>query len=65
MITKEFNTGYEPRPLQAFLHKELQRFNVLVCHRRFGKTIFTLNHMLAKALTNPLRSPQYAYFAPT
>lgn len=65
MIKQEFNTGYEPRPLQAFLHKELKRFNVLVCHRRFGKTIFTLNHLLAKALTNPLRNPQYAYFAPT
>ena len=62
---RAFNTGYQPRPLQAFLHKHLQRFNVLVCHRRFGKTIFTLNHMLAKALQNTKRNPQYAYIAPT
>lgn len=35
--TKVFDTGYRPRPLQTILHKSLKRFNVLVCHRRFGK----------------------------
>lgn len=29
---------YRPRPLQSDLHARMQRFNVLVCHRRFGKT---------------------------
>ena len=32
-------TGYDPRPLQDDMHKALNRFNVLVCHRRFGKTV--------------------------
>ncbi len=63
--TKTFDTGYRPRPLQALLHSTLRRFNVLVCHRRFGKTIFCLNHIIHKALQNGLRSPQYAYIAPT
>ena len=58
------STGYTPRPLQAKLHKELKRFNVLVCHRRFGKTVFTINHTLDRGLRNPLRNPQYAYIAP-
>lgn len=33
------DTGYRPRPLQAQLHRILKRFNVLVCHRRFGKCL--------------------------
>lgn len=57
-------TGYNPRPLQAKLHRELRRFNVLVCHRRFGKTVFTINHTLDKGLRSPRRNPQYAYIAP-
>ena len=58
------STGYVPRPLQAELHLKLKRFNVLVCHRRFGKTVFAINDKIDKALRNPLLNPQYAYFAP-
>lgn len=57
--------GYTPRKLQAYLHKACKRFNVIVCHRRFGKTRFSLGHMLWKALSNELPNPQYAYIAPT
>jgi len=60
----EISTGYIPRKHQAELHKALKRFNVLVCHRRFGKTVFSFNHTLDKALRNPLKNPQYAYIAP-
>ncbi len=35
----EIEIPYEPRPLQEKIHNELKRFNVLVCHRRFGKTV--------------------------
>lgn len=59
------STGYVPRALQRDLHLKLKRFNVLVCHRRFGKTVFAINHMIDRALKNPLRNPQYAYIAPT
>lgn len=61
---KNVSTGYVPRPLQAELHKKLKRFNVLVCHRRFGKTVFAINDKIDRGLRNPLRNPQYAYFAP-
>jgi len=60
----EISTGYKPRKHQAELHRALKRFNVLVCHRRFGKTVFCFNQTLDKALRNPLRNPQYAYIAP-
>lgn len=62
---KKIKTGYVPRPLQNILHSQLRRFNVLVCHRRFGKTVFAINEMIDRALNNPLRNPHYAYIAPT
>lgn len=59
------STDYTPRPLQSLMHARLQRFNVIVCHRRFGKTVFSINEMLDQALRNMRKDPQYAYIAPT
>ncbi len=61
----EVSTGYTPRPLQLILHREFRRFNVVVCHRRFGKTHLSLNEMIDRAFRNDLKNPQYAYIAPT
>jgi len=57
---------YKPRELQDFLHKEIDkhRFNVLVLHRRAGKTVMCINHMIKKCLTNPLPSPRYVFISP-
>jgi phage terminase large subunit len=55
---------YTPRPLQRTLHDELRRFNVDVCHRRFGKTVFCVNEMIKRACMNKLVDPRYAYIAP-
>jgi len=63
--TQKVSTGYVPRPLQAEIHRSLQRFNVLVLHRRFGKTVLSINEMVDRALRNTTKSPQYAYIAPT
>jgi hypothetical protein len=62
---KVISTGYKARPLQAKLHRSLNRFNVLVCHRRFGKTVFAINELIDQAIRNPLHNPHYAYIAPT
>ena len=64
-MIKRIGTGYKPRKLQKLIHGCLKRFNVLVCHRRFGKTVLAVNEILHRALANPLRNPQYAYIAPT
>lgn len=64
-MIQEVSTGYVPRPLQLVLHQAFKRFNVVVCHRRFGKTHLALNEVLDRAFRNNLRSPQYAYLAPT
>ena len=58
---------YEPRPLwKQEIHSALDahRFAVLVCHRRFGKTVGTINQTIRSAVKCNLRSPQYAYIAP-
>lgn len=62
---KVITTGYLPRPIQQYLHNAMKRFNVLVCHRRFGKTVLVLNEMLDRGLRCELKNPQYAYLAPT
>ena len=55
---------YQPRPLQLEIHDRLERFKVLVCHRRFGKTVLCLNELIAQALTEPKDNQRYAYVAP-
>jgi hypothetical protein len=58
---------YTPRKHQAFLHKKIDnhRWNVLVCHRRFGKTVCMINHLIRSALLSKLKNPRFAYIAPT
>jgi len=55
---------YDPRPLQMEIHRELKRWNVMVCHRRFGKTVLAINELVRRALLNKKKAPRYAYFAP-
>lgn len=69
VVIKEYDgpivTGYSPRQWQIFLHEHMRRFSVLVLHRRFGKSVLAINHMIDAALKCTLPSPQYAYIAPT
>lgn len=58
------DTGYRPRTHQAQLHRSLRRFNALVAHRRFGKTVFCINETLDRALRCGLPRPRYGYIAP-
>jgi len=56
---------YSPRPLQQEIHDQLKRWSVVCCHRRFGKTVFAINHLLRDCLTSKKERPRYAYLAPT
>ncbi len=55
---------YAPRRHQAELHRSLKRFSVLVAHRRFGKTVFCINELIAKAAANTRAEARYGYVAP-
>lgn len=60
----KIRTGYEERPYQAELQRRIKRFNVIVCHRRFGKTVWSVNNTIHKGWSCEYRNPQYAYIAP-
>jgi hypothetical protein len=55
---------YIPRPLQRQIHNSLKRFNILVCHRRFGKTVCAINEIIKSASRCPHENPRFAYIAP-
>jgi phage terminase large subunit len=58
---------YKPREHQLKIHELLDgnRFAVVVAHRRFGKTVAALNHLIREAVLNEQETPRYAYIAPT
>jgi phage terminase large subunit len=58
---------YKPREHQLKVHDLLEgkRFAVVVAHRRFGKTVAALNHLIREAVLNDKETPRYAYIAPT
>ena len=59
---------YVPRPFwRDILHPALEqyRFSVIVAHRRFGKSVGSINHIIKKAVTmTKYEAPNYAYLAP-
>lgn len=65
MKVAEVVIPYKPRPLQRALHDALQkyRWGVVVCHRRWGKSVWAINHLIRAALTTG-NSARFAYFAP-
>lgn len=58
---------YTPRPLQLSIHKGMDaaRFGVVVCHRRFGKTVAAINHLQRAAMQCGKLRPRFAYIGPT
>ena len=58
---------YAPREQQVQIHNLIDeyRFSVVVAHRRMGKTVSAINHLIKAAVLNKLEAPRYAYIAPT
>ncbi len=58
---------YRPRTFQRDLGKlcRSKRFGVVVCHRRFGKTVLAVNINLQTALSCQQPRPRVAYIGPT
>jgi hypothetical protein len=66
MLT-EVQIPYQPRPLQRVVAKAMRahRFGVLVCHRRWGKSVLAVNLLQQGALMCPKERPRFAYIGPT
>lgn len=58
---------YKPREQQLAIHElmDSKRFGVVVAHRRMGKTVSAINHIIKDAILNQKEAPRYAYIAPT
>lgn len=63
-MPQTIDTGYQPRAFQAEIHRNLKRFSVLVCHRRFGKTVLSINALVDASLRLKKERPRYGYVAP-
>ena len=59
------HTGYSPHRFQKEIHGSLKRFSVLVCHRRFGKTVLCVNALIDSAHREGPSNLRLAYVAPT
>lgn len=66
-MTDAPDLGYRPRPPQLEIHHAVNknRFTVVVAHRRMGKTVSAILHLINAALNNEQKDPRYAYIAPT
>ena len=58
------HSKYKRRAQFREFHKRTQRWAILVCHRRAGKTTATLNDLIMRALQCKLPRPRYALVFP-
>lgn len=63
----ELDLGYRPREPQLKIHEAVDdyRFNVVVAHRRMGKTVSAINQLIHSALNCDKPNARFAYIAPT
>jgi len=57
-------TDYVAHKYQKEIHKNLKRFSVLVCHRRFGKTYLAINTLIDAAVRTKRENLRFGYVAP-
>lgn len=55
---------YTPRKAFLPFHNRQQRFSVLVCHRRAGKTVACVNELVTRAIYSRKKRPRYGYIGP-
>jgi len=57
---------YKPRTAQQEIHAALDkhRMGVVVAHRRFGKTVAMVNHLIKRSITDGKERGMYGYVAP-
>lgn len=57
---------FKYKPRQAFIpfHQRTQRYALMVCHRRSGKTVSCVNELVLRGLYTKKSHARYAYVAP-
>lgn len=64
MKPRRVELPYAPRKAFMPFHNRTERWAVMVCHRRAGKTVSAINDLIKGAVTNKARSPLFGYVAP-
>jgi phage terminase large subunit len=63
--TRQITIPYKPRDAFKAFHERQERWAVLVCHRRAGKTVGAVNDLIRSVFTCTLPRPRAWYLAPT
>lgn len=63
-MAKVITIPYKPRDAFKRLHESNKRWAVIVAHRRAGKTVATVNHLIREALTTDKPDFRGAYISP-
>jgi phage terminase large subunit len=61
---KRVKIRYKPRDQFRPFHSRKQRWSALVCHRRAGKTVATLNDLIRGAVNECKHEGRYAFIFP-
>lgn len=58
---------YEPRKLQSYLHENIakHRFSCIVMHRRAGKSVMAINHLIRDAASTKREMARYGFLTGT
>jgi phage terminase large subunit len=63
-VRHQYRYPYKARDAFLDFHKRKQRWAVLVCHRRAGKTVATIADIIRRAVMEKKENARYAYIAP-
>ena len=63
-VVIKYEYPYKARDAFIDFHKRDQRWAVLVCHRRAGKTVATIADTIRRAIMEKKENARYAYIAP-
>jgi hypothetical protein len=64
MSDLEVELDYCPRQVFEDFHDRVERWSVIVAHRRCGKTVLCINDLIYRALMDDKEDGRYAYVAP-
>lgn len=64
VIVRDHTIPYRPRRQFLPFHERRHRWAILVCHRRAGKTVATLNDQIRRAIDEAKPDGRYAFIAP-
>lgn len=63
-VRHQYRYPYKAREVFLDFHRREQRWAVLVCHRRAGKTVATIADIIRRAVMEKKPDARYAYIAP-